>query len=148
MAKAFTFRLERLLEVRRLREEIARRDWAVAQRELREQKRRVLELLVEEDQGRNAARLIKVKVLNLDQIRLHESYLSGLERRIQDARARFQELLKGEAEKRRLTVEARKRVRVLERFREKKRQAYLYEVGRQEQKFLDEVAQNASRQTG
>jgi flagellar export protein FliJ len=148
MTKVFTFRLERLLEVRRLREEIARRDWGVAQRELRDQKRRVLELLLEEDQGKSAVRSIKVKLLNLDQLRLHESYLSSLERRISEARARFQELLKAEAEKRRLTVEARKRVRVLERFREKKRQAYLYEAGRQEQKFLDEVAQNASRQTG
>jgi len=148
MPKAFTFRLERLLEVRRLREEIARRDWGIAQRELRDQKRRVLELLLEEDHERSAVRSKKLRVLNLDQLRLHEDYLVGLERRINEARARFQELLRVEAEKRRLCVEARKRVRVLERFREKKRQAYLYEVGRQEQKFLDELAQNASRQTG
>ncbi|MDP6958888.1 MAG: flagellar FliJ family protein, partial [Planctomycetota bacterium] len=51
------------------------------------------------------------------------------------------------AEKQKLAelAEASKKVKVLERLREKKKAEYMLEMNREEQKFLDEVAQNMMR---
>ncbi len=54
------------------------------------------------------------------------------------------------AEKQKLAelAEASKKVKVLERLREKKKAEYRLELNREEQKFLDEVAQNMIRMRG
>ncbi len=145
MAKAFKFRFEQVLGVRRLKEEVAQRDLALAQKALREQQERITRLLAEEDEGKGAIRGLKQKSIDVLQLRLQEGYLVSLERRIREAVARLQELARTEAERRRALVEARKAVKVLEKYRERKVRAYAVEQGLAERKFLDEVAQNMAR---
>ncbi|HLF93250.1 MAG TPA: flagellar export protein FliJ [Planctomycetota bacterium] len=145
MAKAFKFRFEQVLEVRRLKEEVAQRDLALAQNAVREQQERIARLLAEEDEGKLAIRGLKQKSIDVVQLRLQEGYLVSLERRIREAVAKLQELARTEAEKRKALVEARKAVKVLEKYRERKVRTYGVEQDRAERKFLDEVAQNMAR---
>ena len=145
MAKAFKFRFEQVLEVRRLKEDLARRDLAVAQRAAREQNQQVARLLAEEAAGKEALRGLKRKSIDVLQLRLQEGYLLALERRIREAAAKLQELGRVEAERRAALVEARKAVKVLEKYRERQLKAWACEQDRAERKFLDEVAQNMAR---
>lgn len=145
MPKAFKFRFEQVLEVRRLKEDVARRDLALAQRAVREQGERIARLLAEEGEGKDSLRGLKQKAIDVMKLRLQEAYLVSLERRIREAAAKLQDLGRVEAEKRRVLVEAQKAVRVLEKYRERKHKVYVGEQDLAERKFLDEVAQNMAR---
>lgn len=145
MPKAFKFRFEQVLEVRRLKEEVAQRDLALAQNAVRGQQERIARLLAEEDGGKDAIRELKRKSIDVLQLRLQEGYLVSLERKVREAVAKLQELARAEAEKRKALVEARKAVKVLEKYRERKVRAYGVEQDLAERKFLDEVAQNMAR---
>ena len=147
MPKAFKFRLEQLQDFRQLKKDLAARDLGMARKAVFDQNRLLLGLLGEEDEGKVALRTLKTRSLDLMQVRLQEGYLISVERRIRRGYERLQELVRAETEKRRALTEATKGVRVLERLRERQRKAYAYELGRQEQKFLDEVAQNINRES-
>lgn len=145
MPKAFRFRMERLLELRRLQEERKSRDLAEANRAVVEQQEKILKLWVEEDGAKLELRRLRVHDLDLTAIRIQEQYLSGLGRRIwrevRDLDSRQQK----SAEKRREWSEAAQGVRVLERLRDRRHAEYVYEVDREERKFLDEIAQRSGR---
>ena len=145
MAKVFKFRLERLLEVRKLREDIARQETAKAVQAVREQNENLMRTLREDQEGKDALRALKQKEMDLVQIRLQEGYLGSLERKIRREFGHLQELTHAEAEARRALTEARKKVRVLERLRERQHTAYRYDLDREEQKVLDEVGQRMRR---
>jgi flagellar FliJ protein len=144
MTKAFEFRLEKLLELRRLREDVAQRELGEARKAVAEQNRVILAILNEEEAGKKALRELMKKTVNILQLRLQEGYLASLERRLRQEYGRLQELSKTEQEKRKALIEARKGVRVLERFRERQYREYRHELEAEERKFLDEVAQNAA----
>jgi flagellar export protein FliJ len=142
MSKAFKFRFEQMLDVRRLKEDIAKRDLALAQQGVREQNRAIVRLLAEEREGKEALRGLKRDVLDIARLRLQEGYLYALERRIRAAAERLQDLGQVEEQKRRDLTEARKEVRVLESHRERQLKAWQNGQDLAERKFLDEVAQN------
>lgn len=142
MPKAFAFRFEQVLGIRRLKEDIAERDLAVAQKAVRAQNERLLRLMSEEQDGKETLRGLRQKTINIVQLRLQEGYLGAVERRIREAGAKLRELGSVEIEKRRILTEARKDVRVLEKYKERRFQAWRREQDLAEQKFLDEVAQN------
>ena len=144
MARAFKFRLETLLEVRKLREDQAKRDLALARKQVLEQNQKLLGILNEEDAGKKDLRAMKQKELSLTHLRLQEGYLNFLERRIRQEYDRLQKMVKAELERRRALTEAMKGVRILEKLRDRQRRAYQYDMDRQEQKFLDEMAQRGA----
>lgn len=144
MAEVFRFRLERVLRLRRLQEQVCRRDLARAQAAVMLQTRVVERLRDEERQGKDALRRMKMKTLDLERLRLQDGYLEFLARRILAALERLQELRKVETEKRAALAEAARKVKVLERLRERRHAAHLVELDRGERIFLDEVAQNAA----
>ena len=140
MPRSFKFRFEQVLGVRRLKEDLAKRDLALAQLAVREQNQRIVRLLAEEDEGKDAIRGLKKNSVNIVQLRLQEGYLAALERRIREAAGRLQELGEVEAVKRQALADARREVRVLEKYRE--RQLGAWRVGQDlaERKFLYEVS--------
>jgi flagellar export protein FliJ len=148
MPNAFRFRLEKLLELRRLREDLALREFSEAQRAVQAAQRAVLGVLQEQDAARKAVQELKQGEVDLVRLRLQESYRTALERRLERERETLQERGRVEAEKRRALVEMRKGVRVLERFREKKLKAWRAEADLEERRFLDEVAQQAAVREG
>lgn len=141
MASAFRFRLERLLEIRRVREGAAQRAHADARRAVEEAERRLSALLAEEEEGRGASRARRSGTLDLAVLRAHAEWQAGLDRRLRDARERLRERQDVELEKRRALVEAQKAVKVLERVREKRLAEWSRARDVEERKILDEVAQ-------
>lgn len=138
MTKSFQFRLEPLLKVRRLAEDAARRELALARKDAAEQDRKLRDLLDQEEEagkspgGRGGLDVVWLRTL--------QEYRASLEVRIRREHDRLQELVQAEAGKRRALAEAAKGVKVLERLRERQERRFRQELERQEQKFLDEVA--------
>jgi flagellar export protein FliJ len=139
MARRFEFRLEKLLGVRRSREEAAQRDLDGARKAVFEQNQAILPLLQEKEGGKQALRDLQRKTINILQVRFQEEYLERLERNLCREVEKLQELGRVEGEKGRALIEACKGVRILERFREKKVAAWRLEIEREELKVLDEV---------
>jgi len=146
--KAFAFRFESLLNLRRLKEDQARAEFARARRDVLAQNEILLASLKEEQEGKAAARELKKSAIDPVQLALHDGYARALERRIRREFERLQELARIEAEKRRILTRRMKDVKVLERLRERRAAAHALEEGREEQKVLDEVAQNRGRDGG
>ncbi|GEM_PF-7071044 len=140
MPKLFRFRLERLLEIRRILEETKRREFADANRAVEDQQQAILRLIVEEESTKVELRGLKSKELDLTAVRIREQYLNLLSRKITEAYRGLQTRQLHRSEKRRELVGAMQGVRVLERLRERRRGEYDVAIARDEQKFLDEVA--------
>ena len=139
MPRRFKFNLEPLLRYRLHLEDERRRGLAQARQAVMEQNRHLMNLLSEENAGKNSLRETQQDGIDVRNLRLHQQYLLGLERRIREGYGGLQKRLGGEVRARAALAEARKRVRVLERLRERRKDRYDYELGRAEQKELDEV---------
>lgn len=137
--KSFTFRLEKLLDVRRLKEDVAQRELAAAHAAVLERNRIILDLLTREDEARQDLRAMQERAIDIDRLRLAGEFLSSTERLLRREVETLQELVKTEIEKRRRLTEARKGVRVLERFRERKALLHRQGLDLEERKFLDEI---------
>lgn len=148
MARAFRFRLERLLDLRRAKEGAAQRALADARRAVEEETRRLAELLAEEEEGRRMSRGLRQGRLDLPTLQLQESHRQAIERRIRTSRERLLELGKAELEKRLALTEAMKAVKILERVREKRLAEWTRAGEREERKFLDEVALGGEAREG
>lgn len=143
--KAFRFRLDRLLDLRRRREEAAQRDLAEAMRAVRDQNGKLLGMMAARDEGKAALRAMRMKELDLGRLRLQEDYLESLERKIRVEFDRLQELVRSEIGKRHALTEAVRGVKVLERLRERRLQEWTRGADREERKTLDEVARGMER---
>lgn len=138
--KRFEFRLEPVRRFRAGVEKERKREFAEAQaayeRELalllglKGEESRVARELRGELNGRCDARRITAACYRLELLR----------KRIQDQEARTQEAQRNLEKKRSALVEASKERKVMDRLRELRWEDYLYESGREEQGFLDEVA--------
>jgi flagellar FliJ protein len=142
MAKAFEFRLERLLQLRRLEEEAAQRELAAVRQAVEVQNEAILALLAEADQTRQVFRSFQERSIDVGRLRLAGDYLDWVERLLRRERATMQDLEKAETEKRGRLTEALKGVRVLERFRERQLRLWRQDLDLEERKFLDEIGQN------
>lgn len=136
----FRFRLERLLEVRRAKEDVAQRAFADARRATLEETKALTALLAEEEDVKRRSREARVGPLDLTALRVQEGYLGAVDRRVKASRERLLELGQAETEKRRALVEAMKGVKALERFRERKLAEWTRSRDRDERKALDEAA--------
>src|SRR5262245_51271584 len=145
MAKAFDFRLEKLLELRRHREDAARRAVAAANQAVAERNRIILGLMGDEDAAKDESREALRGTNDVARIRREWEYVETLERRLQQEYLTLQDLVKAEMEKRNRLAEVHKGVRVLERFRERKVQLHRLELDREERRFLDELGQNLAK---
>ena len=141
MARKFRFRLEVLRRVRELEQDAQRRCVAAAIREvssvegqlvqLGEQLRDTFESCrSEKDFGR----------LDPATLRAHQQHTEYLHRKIRDAQVQLVARQRQVGEEQAKLAEARKKLRVLEKLRERKRESYLRESAREEQKETDEAA--------
>lgn len=142
--KAFRFRLEQLLDVRRLKQDVAQRELAAAQAAVAERNRVILDLMNQEDDAKRDLRAMQERALDVDRLRLAGEFLVAMERLLRREYETLQTLVLAEMEKRRLLTEARKGVRVLERVRDKKAQLHRKELDLEERKFLDEIGRRTA----
>lgn len=145
MVKAFQFRLDQLLGIRRQRETLAERDLAAAQDAVAARKRSILFLMDQAEQARSDVRAQQERAVDPGRLRLADDYLVSLGKLLRREQETLEELVRVEIERRRQLVEARKGVKVLERFREAKLRSHRQAVGLEERKFLDEIGQNLAR---
>ncbi len=145
MSKAFEFRLQKLLELRRLEEEAAQREFAAAQQAVVERNQAILGLLTQEEEGRQDLRTQQERAIDVVRLRMTGEYLVSIELLIGRERAVLQDLTRVELDKRLRLTEALKGVRVLERFRERQLRRYREELDLEERKFLDEIGQNLAK---
>ena len=147
MPKAFQFRLGRLLDFRRLREDLARHELARACGNRAAQNQLLLDAVREDDEEKAELRALRARELDVAQLRLHDAYVNGLERRLRRESDRLQVLSSAEAEKRHGLTQAMKDVRILERLRDRQLKTHHDAMNREEQKFLDEVGQRSGKRT-
>ena len=145
MAKAFQFRLEQLLGIRRQREELAQRDLASAQQAVAARNTSILFLMDQEEEAKNDLRAQQERGIEVGRLKLADDYLGSLGRLLRREQETLHDLVRVEIERRQQLIEARKGVKVLERFRETQLRRHLQEAGREERKFLDEIGQNLAK---
>jgi flagellar FliJ protein len=145
MARAFQFRLEQLLGIRRQREELAQRDLASAQQAVADRNRSIHFLMTQEEQAKNDLRAHQERGIDVGRLRLADDYLISLGRLLRREQETLHDLVRTETERRQQLIEARKGVKVLERFRETKLRRHSRESDNEERKFLDEIGQNLAK---
>lgn len=141
MAGGFTFRLEVLLRVRKQERDAQRRVVAEVLRRISAIEWRVEEateaLRTERDRAREARGAMQLEVAAL---RGHQSYTARLHRRIHEGQSELAEQRGLLEQERRKLAETSKRLKAIEKLREKHWQRYLLEQRRTERAAEDEVA--------
>lgn len=145
MATTFRFRLDHLLGIRRQKEELAQRDLAVAQLAVAERHKSINFLLGQQEQAKADLRAAQEGAVEMGRLKLADEYVSSLARLVRREQETLHDLVKVELDRRREVVEARKAVRVLERFRERQLARKRAELNLEERKFLDDVGQNLAK---
>lgn len=143
MPKRFKFKLETALWHRQLIEDEKKRDFGLAQRDTLTAIRQ--KEIIEEERARYQQELLnkhKEEHIDPNYIMATHTYIYHLNLALTAAEANIAKLKEIEEEKRAALVEATKRKKALERLREKKLKDYMYELDREEQKFLDDIAQS------
>lgn len=144
MAKSFQFRLEKVLDVRRLQEKAAQRELAAAQHAVAERNRVILGLMGQEDDAKRELRSLQESAVDVARLRMAGEYAASLERLLQREYETLQARVLVEMQKRQQLTEARKAVRVLEKLREKQARIHRQGVDLDERNFLDELGRRTA----
>ena len=140
--KRFVFKLDAALRYRERIEDQRKREFAEVQVAFNRQRSTIEQLKAERVQGLDDLGGMSKGSLDVPVLMAQRRYLLGLERRTVKA-VHVLEGMKGPLEEARVRlVNARKDVRVLERLRERQMERHLQDANREEQKVLDEIAQN------
>jgi flagellar export protein FliJ len=145
MATTFRFRLDHLLGIRRQKEDLVQRDLALAQEAVAERHKSIAFLVAQQEQAKTEVRAAQDRVIDMGRLKLADEYLSALAGLLRREQETLHDLVKVELGRRQELVEARKAVRVLERFRERQLHRKRREVDLEERKFLDDVGQNLAK---
>src|SRR5262245_1458719 len=146
MAKTFQFRLEKLLDLRRTKEDVAQRELAAARQAVEMRNRETLDLMDREEQAKADLREVQqAGALHVDRLRLATEFLGALERQLRREYETLQELVKTEIGARERLAQAKKDVRVLEKQREKELSRHRQGVDREDRRFLDEIGGNFAK---
>ena len=147
MAALFVFRFETLLRLRKQREDEKKRLVATRLRLIGEVRRRQDELTRSlEEQTRTLRASLRDSSVDVDQLRWGRHWLSHLRRGVLEADGELATHRALLAHERGRLVEARKDKEVLAHLKELRREAYLAEASRREQREVDEI--NALRFAG
>jgi len=145
MATTFRFRLDHLLGIRRQKEDLVQRDLALAQEAVAVRHKSIAFLVARQEQAKTEVRAAQDRVIDMGRLKLADEYLSALAGLLRREQETLHDLVKVELGRRQELVEARKAVRVLERFRERQLHRKRREVDLEERKFLDDVGQNLAK---
>ena len=142
MAKKFRFRLEKVLELRRGEADQARASFGEAEYARRKKEEEIEEMQVYYRQLLTADRQGKTSVQSLESQWYHARAVQSEIAALEHQRAQLVEI---EEVKRAELAEAMKKQKILEKLKENKQEAHLREVDREEQNFMDEIAQQTGR---
>ena len=105
----------------------------------------ILFLMDQEEQAKNELRAQQERGIDVGRLKLSDDYLVSLSRLLRREQETLQDLVRTEIERGHQLIEARKGVKVLERFRETKLRHHRQEANLEERKFLDEIGQNFAK---
>lgn len=137
--RKFRFRLQKLLEIRRLKEDLQRQELARARQALDREKANLAELKGVQAEAIDELRAAFEGVLDVDRIASYHRYLGLLAHHIGDRQAAVGRLAREEAAKRAAVIAARRERKIVEKLKERAYARYRDEVAHMEQAFLDEV---------
>jgi flagellar export protein FliJ len=141
MAKAFTFRFETLLRLRRQVEDEKKRVVAARLRRIHsvQERQALLETRISE-QTQAIRESLKSDAMDLDNLRLGRHWLSGLRRGVLEAQSELTAHRAMLAQERAVLSNARKDSEIITRLREKQREQHVTEMNRLEQIEQDEMS--------
>lgn len=142
MAKKFKFKLDSVLRYREMIEEDRKREFAIANRAVEEQKAKARELEEEREGMQNALREMYSSGGKLQFNALVNSvrYVGGLDMGIASSYREASRLEQEMEGKRQAFVESRRDKRALEILKEKKQDAHEDEANKERQQILDELS--------
>ena len=138
--KKFSFRLDRLLNYRKYLEKQAQKNLFNAKNEALKREKVLEGLIQTRTETGKRCREEGAKGMDVPWYRIYQSFLEKSERDVETARSRLQ---KGEARvKAKVAILEKKSVRkkTLEVLKDKQYKKYLHQLGKEEQKAMDELA--------
>ena len=138
--KKFSFRLDRLLNYRKYLEKQAQKNLFNAKNEAQKREKALERLIKTRIETEKQCREEGAKGMDVPWYRIYQSFLEKSDRDVETARNRLQ---KGEARvKAKVAILEQKSVRkkTLEVLKDKQYKKYLYQLGKEEQKVMDELA--------
>lgn len=139
MAKKFVFRLESILGYRKGVEDEKKRDFALAQAAVVKRQREIAALEGERERHKLLLSSRQLAGAGRDEVLLFEGYISNLWLKIIRAGHELAKLGQESEKKRLVLVEARRKRKALELLKERRRRDYMTELGRDEQKLIDDI---------
>lgn len=137
--KKFTFRLQRVTEVRKRREKECQRELAVSQDQLRREELRLQELSEDSERNHEGLRSALAQKSNAGRLAALDSWRMHQLKEMENQQERTQERQFEVEKKRKVLVQASKEKKILEKLREKRKAEHREKVQRAEQIFLDEI---------
>ncbi len=146
MAKRFRFNLQPVLRYREIIEGDKKKDFAVANRHVEEQSLQMEKLRETRDMTQHDVRELYQGKAPFRHIVAQYRYINTLDLNLAMGSNKLKQLQAVRDEKRATFIEARRDRRALELLREKRAQQHEYELNREEQTTLDEIAVRVKRQ--
>ena len=140
MAKRFRFGLQKVLDLREHKEEEKAIELGKAKAELQKKEQELNRLSTEKERLMNETKWYQTEQLNLNAIRVAESYVEQLNKTIKLTKKQVNEKSKKVEIKRTELLSAVKDKKIVEKLREKKIEEYKREIAHQERKNEDELA--------
>ncbi len=141
--RRFRFPLQRLLEIRKHKEDIIKNQMAQAQRrriEHQQKKQAIVDRYADSIERMKEEE--KAKMLSITKFQNYQNYLRYLRKEMEKQDTLIKVIDDEIAMISKKLVEARKDRRVIERLKERALQRYIYELRKEEQDFFDEVGTN------
>lgn len=146
MARAFRFSLQKVLDVRRHREEQRAIELGKANRKLQTEQNKLERLSTEKEDHLKAGSEESVNKPDLNTLMINGSYLRQLSENIDSQEIRVFNSKKKTEERREELIAAVKKKKIVEKLRERKVEEYKKEVLKDEQKKDDEAAVRMTNQ--
>lgn len=137
MAKSFKFTLQTVLEVREQATDRAKRDLAVVVQQTTQMKFRLEQ---RQDYLQKERHKLVASRMSAAEMVAAEDHVRAVTAEVKDLVLRVDELREQESERRQQLAKTMQEQKVLERLREKQQANHLYEVNKQEQELLNELA--------
>jgi len=138
--KRFHYRLNKVLEVKKILEKKRAKELADAIKAFNRQQDSLNRLRAQREGLFEEMKTRISGVLSLHELTAYYSYIGRLTYEMFQQRSRLEELRRRVDDQRDRYFAANREKQILERLKERKYVDYLYEIGREEQSFLDEIA--------
>ena len=140
MLKKFSFSLESVLNVRRMKEEKYEKEFSKAIMELEQERNTLKELENRVCEKQLELRMISQNPFSSDKILLFEHFLEHLEQDVEKQVKRIEKVSNDVEIKRLQLIEATKDKKIIDKLKDKEYARHHDEVNRQERTILDEIA--------